>query len=208
MSSRERMTKVLGALVLSVTAGAIILRLLQPAPLMDVTAFSLAVAFNPIGQVFETRVPVDRSRWQSIEIYQSGTPTGNAQTLAEACRQQALEPSAYHFVITNGRGAPDGRIQVSQQWTQQKDAPGRQLSPLENSARSTIRICLIGDFGQEPPGPVQLSQLETLLRTLQHRCQISAQNISLMGSTSDPQDQWRSFPLDKLRQALMNKSVD
>ncbi len=208
MSSRERMTKVLGCLVLSVTAGAIILRLLQPAPLMDVTAFSLAVAFNPIGQVFETRVPVDRSRWQYIEIHQSGTTSGNAQTLAEACRQQALEPSAYHFVITNGRGAPDGRIQVSQQWTQQKNAPGRRLSRLESSPASTIRICLIGDFSQGPPGSVQLSQLETLLRTLQNRCQIPAENISLMGSTAAPQDQWRLFPLDKLRQALLSNSID
>ncbi len=205
MSSRERMTKVLGFLVLSVTAGAIILRLLQPAPLMDVTAFSLAAAFNPIGQVFETRVPVDGSRWKYIEIHQSGTSSGNAQSLAESCRQKTLGALAYHFVITNGRGGPDGRIQVSQQWTQQKDARGRQLS---REARSTIRICLIGDFGQGPPGRVQLSQLEALLRSLQQRCQIPAENISLAGSTSGPAGQWRLFPLDKLRRALLSNSID
>ena len=208
MSSRERMTKVLGFLVLSVTAGAIILRLLQPAPLMDVTAFSLAAAFNPIGQVFQTRVPVDGSRWQYIEIHQSGIPSGNAQSLAESYRQKTLGALAYHFVITNGRGGPDGRIQVGQQWTQQKDARRRQLSREASSAASTIKICLIGDFGQGPPGRMQLSQLETLLRSLQLRCQIPAENISLAGSTSRLAGQWRLFPLDKLRQDLLSNSTD
>ncbi len=208
MSSRERMTKVLGFLVLSVTAGAIILRLLQPAPLMDVTAFSLAAAFNPIGQVFETRVPVDGSRWQYIEIHQSGTPSGNAQSLAESCRQKALGALAYHFVITNGRGGADGRIQVSQQWTQQENAGWAGLSRRATSAGSIIKVCLIGDFGQGPPGRVQLSQLEALLRSLQQRCQIPAENISLAGSTSGLAGQWRLFPLGKLRRALLNNSID
>ena len=203
MSSRERMTKVLGFLVMSVTAGAIILRLLQPAPLMDVTAFSLAAAFNPIGQVFETRVPVDGSRWQYIDIHQSGTPSGNAQSLAESCRQKALGALAYHFVITNGRGGGDGRIQVSQQWTQQENAGWAGLSRQPTSAGSTIKVCLIGDFGQGPPGRVQLLQLEALLRSLQQRCQIPAENISLAGSTSGMAGQWRLFPMDKLRRALL-----
>ncbi len=205
MSSRERMTKVLGFLVLSVTAGAIILRLLQPAPLMNVTAFSLAAAFNPIQQVFETRVPVDGARWKYIEIHQSGTPRGNAQSLAELCRQKGLGGLAYHFVITNGSGGPDGRIQVSQQWTEQKDARGRRLSRGPTSGGSIIRICLIGDFREAPPGPVQLSQLATLVRSLQQRCGISARNISL-ASTAAGARQWRLFPLDKLRQELRNNS--
>ncbi len=206
MSLRERMTKVLGILVLSVTAGAILLRLLQPAPLMNVTVFSLAAAFNPIQQIFDTRVPVDSSGWKHIEIHQSGTPSGNALSLAESCRKKALGALAYHFVITNGRGGPDGRIQVSQQWTQQKDARGRQLS---REAGSTIRICLIGDFGQEgPPGRVQLSQLELLLRSLQQRCQIPAQKISLAGSTSGLAGQWSLFPLDQLRLDLLSNSTD
>lgn len=208
MSSRERMTKVLGSLVLSVTAGAIILRLLQPAPLMDVTAFSLAAAFNPIGQVFETQVPVDASRWQYIEIHQSGTPRGNIQSLAEFCRQKALGPLAYHFVITNGRGGPDGRIQVCQQWTQQKDAHEPQFSRGATPVGSTIKICLIGDFSQGSLAPVQLSQLELLLRSLQQRCQIPVQNISLVGSSSAFQGQWRLFPLDKLRLALQDNSTE
>ncbi len=202
------MTKVLGFLVLSVTAGAIILRLLQPAPLMNVTAFSLAAAFNPIGQIFETRVLVDGSRWQYIEIHQSGRARGNARSLAEFGRQKGLGELAYHFVITNGSGGPDGRIQVSQQWTQQKDARWRGLSRGATSAGSTIRICLIGDFGQGPPGRVQLSQLEALLRSLQQRCQIPTQNIFLAGSASGPAGQWRLFPLDKLRQALPSNSID
>ena len=83
MSSRERMTKVLGCLVLSVTVGAIILGVLQPEPLREVTAFSLSAAFNPIGQIYQTRVPVEASRWDYVVIHQSGSVEGNAQTIAE-----------------------------------------------------------------------------------------------------------------------------
>jgi len=202
------MTKVLGFLVLSVTAGAIILRFLQPAPLVNVTAFSLAAAVNPIGQVFETRVPVDGSRWQYIEIRQSGRDRGNAQILAESCRQKALGELPYHFVITNGRGGADGRIQVSQQWTQQKRAHRAAVSPSAAARGSTIRICLIGDFRQGPPAPAQLSQLVALLRSLQQRCQVPARDICLEGSASGPADQWRFFPLDKLRRALLSNSTD
>ena len=208
MSLRERMTKVLGILVLSVTAGAILLRLLQPAPLMNVTAFSLAVAFNPIQQIFETRVPVDSSAWQRIEIHQSGRAKGNARSLAESCRREDFGGLAYHFVITNGRGGPDGRIQVSPKWTQQKDARGRAVNRAAIAGGSTIKICLIGDFGQGKPGRVQLSQLEALVRSLQQRCGISARNISLASRGSAGPGQWRLFPVDKLRQALLSNSTE
>ena len=208
MSSRERMTKALGFLVLSVTAGAIILRLLQPTPLMNVTAFSLAAAFNPIQQVFETRVPVDGSRWQYIEIYQSGRARGNARSLAEFGRQKGLGGLAYHFVITNGSGGPDGRIQVSQQWTEQKEARVGGMSGEGTCESSIIKICLIGDFGKGPPGGVQLSQLAALLRSLQQRCGISLRNISLASSGRPGARQWRLFPLDKLRQDLLSNSTD
>ena len=208
MSSRERMTKALGFLVLSVTAGAIILRLLQPAPLMNVPAFSLSAAINPIQQVFETRVPVDGARWQYIAIHQSGSVKGNAQSLAELCRQKGLGRLAYHFVITNGSGGPDGRIQVSQQWTEQKEAGGRRISRRATSQRSIIKICLIGDFREDPTGPLQLSQLATLVRSLQQRCGISARNISLASTAPAGARQWRLFPLDKLRQDLLSNSID
>ena len=208
MSSRERMTKVLGCLVLSVTAGAVILRLLQPAPLIDVKAFTLAAAFNPIGQIFDTSVPVQGDRWQYIEIHQSQTPRGSIQSLAEAYRNNALGPLAYHFVITNGRGGPDGWIQVSQQWAQQQSDRGPQVSRWAASAPATIKICLIGDFGQAGPARVQFSQLKLLLRSLQKRCKIPPENISIAGPASSLASQWRLFPVDKLRTALQSNSAD
>ena len=206
MSSRERMTKVLSLLELSVTGGAIILRFLQPAPLLNVTAFSLAAAFNPIQQIFETRVPVDAGKWQYIELHQSGGLKGNARSLAEFGRREGLGGSAYHFVITNGRGGPDGRIQVSQQWTEQKTQRAYGIGRGLSSAGSTIRICLIGDFREGSPGPMQLSQLEALLRSLQQRCGIGAGNISLAVSARAGASQWNLFPLAKLRRELQSNS--
>ena len=206
MSSRERMTKVLGFLVLSVTAGAIVLRLLQPAPLINVTAFSLAAAFNPIQQIYQTRVPVDGSKWSYIEIHQSRSAKGNAQLLAQAYRQQGFEGLTYHFIINNGNGSPDGRIQVSQCWTEQTDHLGRSLNTQQLSSPAIIRICLIGDFADTSPAPIQLSQLKALLGSLQQRCQISPANISLASSASAGYGQWRKFPLDDLRQTLLSNT--
>ena len=197
MSSRERMTKVLGCLVLSVTAGAIFLKLLQPDPLLNVTAFSLSAAFTPIQRIFETRVPVDGIRWQYVLIYQSGSTTGNAQTIAQSYQQSRRQGLDYHFVINNGHGAPDGRIQVSQQWVEQHP------DSLHLAGGAIIKICLIGDFSSAGPAPTQRKQLQVLLRSLQQQCAIPAGNISLASSGRLGTNQWRMFPLNQLHSNLL-----
>ena len=200
MSARERMTKVLGCLVLSVTAGAILLKLLQPDPLFNVTAFSLSATFTPIQRVFDgTRVPVDRAGWRYILIYQSGSDSGNAQTIAESYRLQRRQDLPYHFVINNGSGAPDGRIQVSQSWVLQKPAGSFALGQSNQTTGAVIKICLIGDFAAAAPAPTQLRQLKSLIGTLQQQCRIPSENISLASSGNLGQNQWRSFPLDQIR---------
>jgi len=199
MSSRERMTKVLGCLVLSVTAGAILLKLLQPDPLFNVTAFSLSATFTPIQRVFETRVPVERAGWQYILIYQSGSDNGNAQTIAESYRLRRRQDLPYHFVINNGSGAPDGRIQVSQSWVLQTPAGSFALGQSNQTTGAVIKICLIGDFAASAPAPTQLRQLKSLIGTLQQQCRIPSENISLASSGNLGQNQWRSFPLDQIR---------
>ena len=198
MSSRERMTKVLGCLVLSVTIGAIVLGVLQPEPLMEVTAFSLSAAFNPIHQIYQTRVPVEASRWDYVVIHQSGSIEGNAQTIAEDATKRGRGEAGYHFVVNNGRGAPDGRIQVSQVWVEQKSGSvGRRGEGL------VISVCLVGDFKTRGPGKTQMSQLLALVRSLQERCGIPAGNICLANSRDTGLGQWRMFPLNELRENLL-----
>ena len=205
MSSRERMTKVLGCLVLSVTAGAIFLKLLQPDPLLNVTAFSLSAAFTPIQRIFETRVPVNGTRWQYILIYQSGSTTGNAQTIAESYQRSRRQGLDYHFVINNGYGAPDGRIQVSQQWVEQLPESFRSAGQAGTTGGAIIKICLIGDFSSAGSAPTQMKQLQALLRSLQQQCKIPAGNISLASSGRLGTNQWRMFPLNELRSNLLTK---
>ncbi len=200
MSSRERMTKVLGCLVLSVTVGAIVLGLLQPEPLMEVTAFSLSAAFNPISQIYQTRVPVAGTRWNYVVIHQSGSVEGNAQTIAEEGMRQRRGDAGHHFVINNGRGAPDGRIQVSQVWVEQKSGARRR----EGLA---INVCLVGDFGRRGPGKTQMSQLLALVRSLQQRCGIPAGNICLANFRDIGLGQWRMFPLKELRENLLTEDL-
>ena len=199
MSSRERMTKVLGCLVLSVTAGAILLKLLQPDPLLNVTAFSLSATFTPIQRIFETRVPVESTGWQYVLIYQSGSSNGNAQTIAESHQRHRRQDLPYHFVINNGSGAPDGRIQVSQRWVQQKSVGSYALPSASQSPGAVIKICLIGDFNSAGPTPTQLRQLKSLLNSLQKHCRIPSQNIALASSGHLGPNQWRSFPKSEIR---------
>ena len=201
MSPRERMTKVLGCLVLSVTAGAIVLGLLQPDPLQDVTAFSLSAVFNPIQQIYQTRVPVDGSRWRYLVIHQSGSVAGNARTISQEARERGQDKKFYHFVINNGRGAPDGRIQVSHRWAEQQ---GGQVRP----DGSTINICLVGNFATAGPGRTQMAQLLRLISSLQQRCHIPAQNIWLANSRYAGAGQWQFFPLNELRENLLTKPID
>ena len=80
MSDQPRVVKVLVALLVSMTAGAILLMALSGRPPLA-GPFSLAsyIGLDPIAEAVRSRVAQQPQRWRAIEVYFSATAAGNIE---------------------------------------------------------------------------------------------------------------------------------
>lgn len=119
---------------------------------------------------------VDRGRWKYIVVHHSGTDNGSVQGMDRYHREQRHMENglAYHFVIGNGNGMPDGAVAAGNRWRQQLD--GGHLAS-ESLNHISLGICLVGNFEKEGPTPKQLRSLKALLRALMDRCDLPASAI-------------------------------
>lgn len=114
-------------------------------------------------------VRLQPGRWKHIVIHHSGTDAGTLAGMDRFHREERRMENglAYHFVIGNGNGMADGRVETSHRWTRQLD--GGHLASLAQN-QTSLGICLVGNFDQSPPTPRQLESLEALVRALMKRC--------------------------------------
>jgi hypothetical protein len=162
MSSQPRVVKVLVALLMSMTVGAVVLMVLGSNP-PSAGPFCLATYYklDSVDHALHSEQPQAANRWNAIEIFFSGTRGGNADRLAEVNRLNSAAELNCHFIICNGVGARDGEIESTQRWQTQRsarlDAPGTDR---------TIRVCLIGNGTSAVPTEYQLGRLRILLENL------------------------------------------
>lgn len=120
--------------------------------------------------------PGIRNMWRYIVIHHSASPSGNAAAFERLHRAKGWDGLAYHFVITNGKGGPDGGLEVGQRWWKQKHgAHAGALHGLVGDERNEynefgIGICLVGNFEKRPPSRAQLKTLARLVAKLQEQC--------------------------------------
>lgn len=197
---------VLGSLMAAMTLASAILLTLQPAPVTPVSHLHLLSterAYDPAGALFKTLVPVAAGRWEAVAVSFSGHRFGSAQTVGMQNEGMGLGGLGHHFVIGNGTGSADGRIDVGFRWQHQQ--AGRvpwHSQPREGSpAARTIHICLVGDAREAGPTRNQVRELVWLLRLLQERLQIPAERIELLDL--GPYTVGPRFPVIELRQQLL-----
>jgi len=120
---------------------------------------------------------VKPGRWRHIVIHHSGTDFGNVRGMDRYHREQRNMENglAYHFVIGNGRGMGNGEVAVGGRWTRQLD--GGHLAK-EELNRTSIGICLIGNFEKAPPSPQQLESLRRLVTALLDRCALRTSAVT------------------------------
>ena len=118
------------------------------------------------------RAKVKRGRWKYIIIHHSGTEQGSAKGMNEYhLRVRHMEHGlAYHFVIGNGHGMPDGKIYVGNRWKQQFNG-GHLASEKQNTY--CLGICLVGNFDKQRPTSRQIKSLEALIEALEKRCRLT-----------------------------------
>ena len=199
MKSSQRKFIVFTSLIGVLTVTSALLLALAPAPVSPDAASSLYAIDAPstLDVIFDTKVAVRPDRWRYIYIRHTRTTSGNALTLG-----QGTNGIGDHFVIGNGSGAIDGEIQIGQRWNQQVTAlpplPGAVIDP------ACVSISLVGDFDRTVPTPTQLHRLSQLVRTLQNRLGIPAQNVLLLTEQSgSPAGSGKYFPSGAFRAELL-----
>ena len=175
MAAKPRVAKVLAALLVSMTAAAILLMVLSGEP-PSAGPFCLSSYYrlDSVEKSTSSRSGQSTNRWSSIEIYYSGTRAGNIEQLASLNGLSSSADLNCHFVICNGLGGEDGQILASEKWQQQ-------WSVVPNSkwfgSAQTIRICVICDVAASRPSDSQIRRTEALVEYLARKFQISAQSI-------------------------------
>jgi N-acetylmuramoyl-L-alanine amidase len=117
--------------------------------------------------------PLSR-RWKYIVIHHSASDSGNEAVFDREHKERGWRGVGYDFVIDNGQGGPDGRVEVTFRWEQQQ--VGAHAGNDEYN-QFGIGICLVGNFDNDLPTARQMDALVGLVNYLQERCQIPTANI-------------------------------
>lgn len=115
--------------------------------------------------------------WRYIVIHHSATDNGNAAEFDAHHRRRGWDGLGYHFVIDNGKGGPDGRIEVGSRWRLQKAGAHTGGTPGNEYNEIGIGICLVGDFTDGMPSQAQLASLHRLVSYLAGHYDIRPENI-------------------------------
>ena len=178
---RSRTIKVLFALLIAMTVGALALMVLQTNPIRPAAQFAAIADANqpgPAEAVFDTAIPLQPTKWRNIVVHGS-----------QAERRNVADQS--HFVI-----GESGAVVVTALWKQQVSgqhvwAAGRDWNT------DSIGLCLMGDLSQRAPSSRQYRALLLLVRTLQEQFNVSADHVYLYRHlnvrTRSPGD---AFPAD------------
>jgi len=175
MSNQPRVAKVLAALLVSMTIGAIVLMVLgKNPPSAGPFCLSSYYRLDPVEKAISSRAPQSPDRWNCIEIYYSGTKAGNIEQLASLRGLANPEDINCHFVICNGLGADDGQIQTTEKWQRQWSIiPGRTWY----GSPQTIRICIIADGQTAHSTNLQIKRTEALVEALRRKFDIPPEYI-------------------------------
>jgi len=167
MSNQPRVAKVLAALLVSMTTGAILLMVLgNEPPSAGPFCLSSYYRLDPVEKAISSRAAQSSGRWDSIEIYYSGTKAGNIEQLASLNGFANPEDIDCHFVICNDLGGGDGQIQPTEKWQKQWSIiPSRAWY----GSGQTIRICVIADDKATRPTGLQIKRIEALVEALSRK---------------------------------------
>ena len=178
ISSRE--AKVFAALAISMTVGVVILQALgNNPPLAGAFCLSRYTRTVPVEEAILSRVNQADVPWDSIEIYYSGTHSGNIQQMAFLCGLADPEEINCHFVICNGLGGRDGQIQPTERWQMQEPVNRDRLNhePQAHSGGQTIFICVIADYETVCPTDLQIKITKALAEKLSKKFDIPSESI-------------------------------
>jgi hypothetical protein len=175
MLHQPRSVKVLVALLVSMTVGAMVLMALgNNPPSAGPFCLSSYYRLDRIEKAVLSRAAQYPGRWNCIEIYYSDTKAGNIEQLASLSGLVSPDELNCHFVICNGLGGDDGQILLTEKWQRQWSiVPGRTW----HGTGQTIRVCIIADGEAVRLTDSQVKRTEALVEALCRKFKIPADSV-------------------------------
>jgi N-acetyl-anhydromuramyl-L-alanine amidase AmpD len=180
--------------------------------LLDLLLVSLAVGLtmfttyalggqDPAAAAAE-EAPPRNPLFRSIVLHHSATDGGSAGAF-ERNHRTRLGGLAYHFIIGNGSGSPDGGVETGYRWRDQIPGPHTKNQAMN---QESIAVCLVGDLTAAPPTRRQVESLVGLLERLCRENGIPAGRIYSHREV-DPQTlcPGKDFPAADIRAALARR---
>ncbi|MBN1766620.1 MAG: N-acetylmuramoyl-L-alanine amidase [Sedimentisphaerales bacterium] len=157
----------------------------MPRPILDQPTDyhdNINIVDRPLGLPHAPWMPQkqeDITRWQGIVIHHTATDKGPASEIDKIHRRRGFDGLGYDFVINNGSGAQDGKVEVGYRWQNQLTGAHCRPNNCFNNYwnEHTIGIVLIGNFDQTKPTRYQYQSLAELVGFLQQRYRISDQKV-------------------------------
>lgn len=206
-SKNRRTPLVWISLLIAMTGVASVLSALQNAPGhradgVVLTPLAGRAGADSIEAVFATRQPLDRERFRSIMIHQSGSAYGKPSTIEAEHVEQNLRGLGHHFLIGNGSGMDNGEVHVGYRWLDQ--LPGAHAAGPEAAwyNHHAISICLVGDGDRRPFTDTQIQRLVQLVNAIAVEFDIPQDQIVLHRDTAGGSDPGMLFPIAEFRERL------
>ena len=180
MTSQARTSRVLIALIVSMTIGAVLLMALDnggsvgSAPIVPQWSLVHHLKLNPVEGSVSGATANGVQTWDRIEVFYSNTSRGNVRELALLHGLQTGQDLNAHFVVCNGLGAKEGEIQATERWHIQKPClpDGRWRGTV-----NTVRICVVADGVSTMPTETQGTRTADLVKLLRRKFKISRKQV-------------------------------
>ncbi len=144
--------------------------------------------------------------WVYVVIHHSATDSGSVESIHTEHRRRTDGLGnpwlgiGYHFVIGNGSGMEDGKVEATFRWKQQ--IHGAHSGSAVHNANG-VGICLIGNFQNQQPTTKQLKAVTKLVTQLSDRYQIPARLVIGHNTVKPTACPGKHFPLqDVIRDSV------
>mgnify|MGYP006277840595 CR=1 FL=1 len=133
-----------------------------------------------------------RRKWNYVVIHHSSTHNGNEASFDRHHRENnGWLGVGYDFVIGNGHGSSDGKVEVTFRWEKQMHGAHAGVNLYNQHG---IGICLVGNFEKSSPTRKQIASLASLVNYLQERCDIPTSRILLHRHVRNTKCPGENFP--------------
>ena len=152
----------------------------QTAPRDGIRRLNAQPAAHQPTAANDWKPPVATRPWKHIVLHHTATDRGSVESIHQSHLQRrdgagrAWLGIGYHFVIGNGDGMPDGKIEPTFRWTKQIHGAHAGISEYNQLG---IGIVLIGNFEEHRPTAAQLRSARQLVHTLQRVHKIESRYV-------------------------------